>query len=356
MDSSLIVNARTNYIVEEGYGKNSISDTVAIATVAGVTTATITAGGVAKEGDALYVYPYLISNSAPSAATSGEIVDLKIRYTKAGKGTVAEDFTFTFSSTPADLTATVLVLNDELTRQGYADEIAFSVVSGKILIQALKPMVTFGIKPTTTYDMDLPIDPVKEAKGKATFAHQIIFKVPDIAITDTTAEIVAFHETIKDSTYNVSGLRYIILKDMGESTSSTLEITDDASEYSGNSLMTKQVEYVEGSISFNIDEQEVKFENLVDIKNWQEGTGVVTPYGKTSVESYTMKGRSLPIDVEILSFAHDVNDILHTIYIGKGRSQNLSISMNKTDFRTYSDTFLPMTPDNKVPVSWSYQL
>ena len=356
MDNSLIVNARENYLVKDGYGKNDSEDTVALATSAGVTTATVTAGGAGNEGDAMYIYPYLISNGAAGAATSGEVVDIRVRYVKSGIGVTNEDFTFTFSTTPADLAATVVILNDELTRQGYLDEIEFSVSAGKMLIQAKKPMVTFGIKPTTTYDMDLPIDAAKSAKGQATFAHQLVFKVPDFGTGDTSIEVNPYHETVKDSTYSLSGLRYIILKDMGESTSSTLEVSDDASEYSGNSFMTKQVEYVEGSISFNIDEQEVKFENLVDIKNWTEGTGVTTPYGKVSTDSYTMKGRSLPIDVQILSFSHDVNDVLHTIFIEKARSQDLSISMNKTDFRTYSDSFTPMTPDNKVPVSWSYQL
>lgn len=356
MKEALIVSARKNFIIVDSYGKNSVNDKTAITTTAGVTKATVTAGGKANIGDALYVYPYMISGSAVSLPTIGKVVSLRIRYPKTQKGSVLKDFKYTFSAVPATLAALVTELNSELTKVGLNGYVEFVLVGTKILIQAKRLMTTFGINADNTFEMNLPLDSVNTAAGKATFAHQVIFTLAGgLAVGDTEVILSPIHETVKDSVYALTAIRYEVFKNMGESTSSTLDVADTATSYSGNSLMAKQVEYLDGTISFKIEEQEFLFDNLEIVKNWSKSTAPQSPYGATMAEGYTLKGDSTPNDISIISFGHDVNDVLNTIYMERAKSQSLTVALNKTEFRVYSDTITPLVPDNKIVVGMAYQ-
>ena len=352
MREGLINSARKNYIVSSGYGKNSVNDKASIVTTAGVTKATVTAGGKANVGDCLYVFPYLVSGSAVSVPGAGAIVDLKIRYPKIQKGSVLKDFEYIFDSVPATLADAVLELNSELTKLGLNTYIEFVVVDAtKVLIQAKTLMTTVGIKPTTTWDMKLPL-----TAGVTTYAHQLVFTMSEtLGVAGTQVILSPYHETIKDSVYALSSVRYAVFKNMGESTSSTLDVTDDSTVYSGNSLIAKQVEYVEGSISFSIEEQEFLFDNLEVVKSWSKAVSPSTPYGKTMDTSYTLKGTSTPNEISVISFGHDINDVLSTLYMERAKSQNLTIALEKASFRTYSETITPLNPDSKIVVIMGYQ-
>jgi hypothetical protein len=354
MREGLIVSARNNYIVKDGYGKNASTDKVAIATTAGVTKATVVAGGEAKIGDCLYVLPYLVSGSAVTAPSINNKVSMKIRYPKTQKGSVVKNFEYTFASAPATLADAVTELNSELTRVGLSEFIEFKIVpTNKIMIQAKKLMTSFGVNATSTFDMKLPLLAGKDS----TWGHQIVFTLSEnLTALGTEVTLSAYHETIRDSVYALTSANYMIFKNMGESTSSSLKVDDSSTVYSGNSYMAKQVEYIEGSISFTIEEQEFLFDNLEMIKAWSKAENPVSPYGKTMTESYTLKGTSVPKDFSLISFGHDVNGVLSTLFLERAKSQNLTVALEKTNFRTYSETITPLTPDNKIVVLMGYQL
>ena len=92
------------------------------------------------------------------------------------------------------------------------------------------------------------------------------------------------------------------------------------------------------------------------MKNWKKvEDSPVTPYGKTAVESYTMYGNRTPKSVEIISFSHDLSDILHTLHIKKAKSEGMNIKLIKNEFRLYDETVIPITPNDNIIINMTYQ-
>lgn len=384
MRNDLTVDARANYLIYKDYGKINELSTVTLNTNNNVIEADFAGKDVLYMDDAIYVYPYLASTEdLVDSNCSGLTIHLKIRYPKFGIGTVLENFSYTMSSNATSLVLAVEEINDELTRQGYFDILQFRIELDRVYAQTKKIMTSFGFVKSSTIDFKF------EDSGRDTiFSHQLIFKVANqtnqieelyftdpglinkfltdselinLFLTDLESsgrekvELIPIHETVKRAEYNLNTMNYITLKPMGESESSNLIADQTSVEHSGSSLSRKQIEYVEGNISYEISAQEFNFENLVDIKNWKKVDGVVTPYGKTSVDSYSLYGNRVPNVVEIISFSHDLSDVLHTMHIKKGRSEGFALKILKNEFRVYDEKIRPITPDDSITINMSYQ-
>lgn len=362
MREDLLISARLNCQSLDGYGKNSDTDTLEMPDINVATITAIGAGKQLKSGDIFYINPFLVSAEAETVAapSDGQTLSLIVRYPRIQRGVATKkvDIAFTTAETTLDLAITKI--NSVLSENFLSDHIlAEKVGADKLRIVSIHTMSTFGVYPESTWDHKIVLDPAKATGNLPTMAEQYLYSViKDISTAETVVDLSPYHETVKNKEFSISEgtlTRYSVLRNIGQSTSSTLETTEDSVIYKGQSFLATQVEYPEGAVTFTINEQEYFRDNLRYIKNWRYETSKVAPSGKIMSEAYTLRGDTQPQDIEIMSFAHDVKDNLNTIYIERAKSQAMEISTSKTEFRTYTDTMMALTPDSKLVATISWQ-
>lgn len=363
MKENLLISARLNCQIVDGYGKNAVgSETFDMASSNVATIAAIGAGKQLKSGDVFYVHPFLVTESGQTVANPavGETLSMVVRYPRRQKGIVDKKISVVFTAAETTLDLAIAKINSVLSENYLSDYILVEKLGAdRIRIVAKTIMSTFGIYPESTWDHKFVLDATKEAENLSTMAEQYVYTVvKDVSIAETEVNLSPYHETTKNKVYSSdedTGIVYTVLRNIGQSTSSTLEATEDSVIYKGQSFLATQVEYPEGSITFTINEQEYFRDNLKYIKNWRHETSKVAPSGKVMTEAYTLRGDTQPQDVEIISFAHDVKDNLNTVHIERAKSQSMEISTSKTEFRTYTDTVSALTPDSKIIASIAWQ-
>ncbi len=333
------------------YGKTAETDKLTLSTNALKTTITpSTTDTLAKSGDLMYVYPFLASSVAVTDSDGNLVINLE--YLKNGIGFVEKTITITLTGVAAAGTI-VGQINAQLVADGVDNIISAVVVdSDKVRIQALAKNVMFNI------DAGASATGLKIPTG--TPAYIFILGIKDDIekkATATPVEIEVFKryagksEALSIGEY--TDLQYEVVRNVGEMTGATLNSTLDPVIYKGLSKVAKQIEYAEGSASLACDEMAFNVENLEYVYGWTKEVDGTFMSGKTTVEDvskvikYSFNEYTNPEQVGLFGLHKKIDGGLIMFSAESSKTNNLDLSMKKTEFRTSGVEFMLLTPSSK---------
>ena len=248
--------------VSDTYGKANVLDLITINT--NLTSATVPAGGVAKLGDFVHVFPFL-SGNVGGASVIGETLVLNVSRFVDRIGLKTQKVTVTFTDTTG--VQAVADINAQLVLEDLDNILVAELKGTRIRLKVIgSAEVGFSIDSTSTGLVALGFTAGEYGKTR-------IFKLSnDLAIADTTASISEFYTYgIEDEDVGtLAGLSYQIVRFMGESTGATLGIDSTDDEYKGSNLMSIQVESSEMASTLSVTELEFKPENLSEIYGFKK--------------------------------------------------------------------------------------
>ena len=243
--------------VSDTYGKANVLDLITINT--NLTSATVVAGGVAKLGDFVHVFPFL-SGNAGGVSVVGETLVLNVSRFVDRIGLKTQKVTVTFTDTTA--VQAVDDINDQLVLEELDNILVAELKGTRIRLKVIgNAEVGFNIDSTSTGLTALGFTAGDYGKTR-------IFKLSnDLTAIDTTASISEFYTYgIENEDVNtLAGLSYQVVRFMGESTGATLGIDSTDDEYKGSNLMSIQVESSEMTSTLSVTELEFKPENLYEV-------------------------------------------------------------------------------------------
>jgi hypothetical protein len=211
--------------VSDTYGKANVLDLITINT--NLTSATVAAGGVAKLGDFVHVFPFLSGNSG-GVSVVGETLVLNVSRFVDRIGLKTQKVTVTFTDTTA--VQAVDDINDQLVLEELDNILVAELKGTRIRLKVIgNAEVGFNIDSTSTGLTALGFTAGDYGKTR-------IFKLSnDLTAIDTTASISEFYTYgIEDEDVNtLTGLSYQVVRFMGESTGATLGIDSTDDEYKG---------------------------------------------------------------------------------------------------------------------------
>jgi hypothetical protein len=330
----------------DGYGKNSDTDVITIAT--DLENATITAIGAGKQllgGDFIYVYPVRIGKTAYTSLTN-ETLTFDVNYYKAKKYFLTKSISVTFSS-PVDLNEAITQIETEMTNAGIAGKLDFVNANNYLRIQATDMKINFKITGGTA------LTALGLSVGDD--GQPLVYKVAkNVGIADTNIQISELYaKNVEDFNFteSLSNLEYKVLRHIGECTGATLTASLTADTYKGSNKIAVQTEYGEGEAKLSINELVWNRDNLKYLKGWKfRDTGVTFFSGASADERYKYGEYSYPIEFSLVGFT--VNNVGDTVELQhleceRCKAPSFTITMSK-QYRTMSEELMLLANQDRA--------
>jgi len=324
----------------DAYGKQASANQVTLSENGSIATVTAISTGVKpKSGDLIYVYPFLASTEAVVSPIIGNNIKINVQYLKNGVGFTEVPISATNATSLDEMR---IAINTAFDGAGIGDYIVATIQdTTRLRIQAKALNVTFNVDSASTWDCKIP---------KATPAYLGILTIKDDYDSGTSIPVsVRYLGKTTLTAADRTNLEYVVFRNIGEMTGATLNSSLDPVIYKGLSKVAKQIEYAEGTASLTCDEMAFNRDNLSYIYGWTKQTSAQFQSGKTSAGTtkYSFTEDTIPQTVGLFGLHKKIDGGLIIFLADSSKTNNLDLSMKKTEFRTSSVEFNLLTPTSK---------